>query len=742
MDESRAASGLEASSPGSQLAASGPSLLPYVRAAAVLLFAAMIYPAVAGRIPILDDLGGFHFPVRHFFAECLANGDRSDWLPSLFSGFFLLGEGQLGTWHPFHLLIYRFLPLSGAVHLELLASTPFMLIGTYRLLRRLRIERSGATWGALAFAFSGFSLLHYIHVNAMAIVAHIPWMIWAIHVALLDRSPRRRTRAWVAVAVLTGSQILRGYPQYVWLSLVAEVTAGAAIIARNRIALRRMGALISAKCAGLLLGCAQLIPTISALGDSTRAAPDSAFRTTFSLHPLNLYQLVAPYLLEGRALRILGGNTHEFGLYAGAGPLVLCAWLLIRRRKLGARRGLVLGLVALGAVALLLATGKYGGIYQLLALLPGVGSFRAPSRFLLFFCFATAVLSAIGLVDLDRVARSRERIGWRSCAPLALLPIASVLVAAFAVLFETSAVHRVSEALNSDWRLIAAGPLIILVCSSLVIAATRGRRWALPVLVLVSAADLGVYGLSYGVYGPWQSIEAISRPAMGLPEEARGRVVAGLSNPAILSGHRTIDGYVGLFPSKLLDYDDLSALRLAGVEWVSSEYAERAELGLAADSSGWLRLPDPLARIRMVSHALARPNSPRSVPLADPITSAWVEHDIELGGGTPGRAELRAESPGRMLVGTEARSRQLLVIAESFHRGWTAEVDGRPAPVLRVNGDFIGCVVEAGAHEARFFFDPPSRKQGLMLSALGAAWVVLQGAWLWRRASPIVSAGL
>ncbi|MAE72146.1 MAG: hypothetical protein CME06_16965 [Gemmatimonadetes bacterium] len=716
------------------------SLLPYLRAAAALLLALMLLPALAGRIPIADDLGGAHLPLRRFFATCLANGDRSDWLPAIFSGFFLLGEGQAGTWHPFHLLIYRLLPLPAAYHVELLASTPIIWFGTNRLLGRWRIGSAGAIWGATAFAFSAFNLLHYIHINLIAVVAHIPWIVLAIDIALRDRSPHRRALAWVAVALLTGSQLLLGHPQAVWLSIVAEVSYCVATAVRLRIGPMRVGSLVPAKCAGVLVGCAQLIPTLDGLGHSTRATVDAVFGTTHSLHPLNLYQLVAPYLLEERVVRILGGNTHEFGLYTGAGPLVLCAWLLIRRRRLGPSKPLVLGLLVTGFIAFLLATGKYGGIYRLMALLPGVGFFRVPSRFLLFFHFATAVLSAIALVDLDRVAGGAERIAWRRFVPIALLPVSSVLVAALALRFEVSAVHRVSEALNGDWRLIAAGPLVISLCALLVILAARGRLWALPALVLVSAADLGAYGLSYGVYGPWQSIEALSNPATGLPEEAAGRVVAGLSNTAITSGHRTIDGYVGLFPRKLLDYDDLDDLRLAGVEWVSRGYAEEAGLELARNGSPWLRIPNPLARIRMVSEAQPRPDPPDSAPPPDPRTSAWVEEEVVLGGGAVGQAELREESPGRMLVGTNAQSRQLLVVAESFHPGWTAEVDGRATAVLRVNRDFIGCVVEAGEHEIRLVFDPPSRRLGLVLSALGMVWVVLQGVWLWCRAGAIALA--
>ena len=45
-------------------------------------------------------------------------------------------------------------------------------------------------------------------------------------------------------------------------------------------------------------------------------------------------------------------------------------------------------------------------------------------------------------------------------------------------------------------------------------------------------------------------------------------------------------------------------------------------------------------------------------------------------------------------------TRQLLVVSESYHPGWQAAVDGVPQPVLRVNGDFLGCVVGPGKADA------------------------------------------
>src|SRR5205085_523541 len=118
-------------------------------------------PALRGEMYIADDLGHYHLPLRAFYADCLAQGDRFTWCPTLFCGFDLHGEGQVGLLHPWHLLIYRLLPLSIAFNIELLACYPALFAGSYLLLRRWDLPRNAAWFGALVFAFSGFNIYHY-----------------------------------------------------------------------------------------------------------------------------------------------------------------------------------------------------------------------------------------------------------------------------------------------------------------------------------------------------------------------------------------------------------------------------------------------------------------------------------------------------------------------------------------------------------------------------------------------------
>lgn len=80
------------------------------------------------------------------------------------------------------------------------------------------------------------------------------------------------------------------------------------------------------------------------------------------------------------------------------------------------------------------------------------------------------------------------------------------------------------------------------------------------------------------------------------------------------------------------------------------------------------------------------------------------------------RLRVLEDRPGRMAVAVQASGAVLLVISEAYHSGWRAAVDGRETEVLRVNGDFMGCVAPPGAHRITLAFRPWSLTLGRRIS--------------------------
>jgi hypothetical protein len=699
---------------------------------AVVLFGAMCGPFFAGRVYLFDDLGAFHLPLRAYYAHALREESGFDWMGPLFAGMYLTGEGQAGTYHPWHYVLYKSLSLGPAFCWEILASYPVLFAGTWWLLRKHVRKQASALFGGLVFSFSAFNVLHFMHPNGVAVVAHLPWLLGAIHAAHSDTDRRRRAGALFGISLLTGSQLLLGYPQYVWISLIVEL-AYCGWLWRERPASgspdagerqrpgwrATAGHLAWAKVLGILIGSVQLLPTAEALAASSRQLAGPAQAMQGSLPPANVVQLIAPYLFRDR---VVGENTHEYGMYVGMVPLFLIVGMARGAQSDQSRKRFFAAAAILGVGALVLAFGGYGLVYRVQTWLPLVGKFRGPCRYLVVVSFAAAAMAACGmdrLIERLEAGRQPDRTAGRGVFLLTGLAIAVAGVGSLWLPGEDF----------SPWPLRWVGPLLAVVSAVCVTGAVSGgRAWA-PALVVLTAIDLGVYGLSYAVYEQTEDLAGFSA-AVPVPNgPVTGRVAAEVEvdrstivrvgNGTVVRGIRRWDGYAGLFPSRSLDYHRLDLLRMAGVEWLLDGDAVRSIDGLDRAQGPWIQVPRPLPWARLVSLVETSADPSTALATIDVDTTAVVSEVIELDAGPAGVVEAAGGEGNDYWIRVRPTGRQLLVVAESFHPGWKAEVDGAPAAVHRVNADFMGCVVGPESREVRLSFRPAGVAVGRVLSAAG-----------------------
>jgi hypothetical protein len=180
----------------------------------------------------------------------------------------------------------------------------------------------------------------------------------------------------------------------------------------------------------------------------------------------------------------------------------------------------------------------------------------------------------------------------------------------------------------------------------------------------------------------------------------------------LLAGLQRVDGYAGLEPARRRDYAKAPAQRLAGATYVL-DGPSRADCSDAL----WSPIGPSAPRARLVAHTIALEDRVDNAP--PPFDTAAVETPLELPAAAPGTAQVEVDRPGHIAVRCEAPARQLLVTTESFHSGWRAIVDGRVARVVRVDGDFLGCVVDGGTRLVDLQFRPNSLLVGEYVSASG-----------------------
>jgi hypothetical protein len=693
-----------------------------------------VFPLL-GRLPTRGDLGDWHVPTRAFYADCLAHGESPNWFPHALMGCDLHGEGQVGICHPFHQLIYRVLHFADALNVEIVSAYLALLLGTFWWLRRLRLGAAPAWLGAFLFAFGGFCTRHYEHVNAMATIAHYPWSLLAIHLALRGSSPRRRCAGGLLVAAVTTSALLVGYPQYLWISGLLE-GAYALFLAREREVRRRLLPLLAWKVLGVFGGAVQLLPTYELLQFSVRRDTSAEYRDRFPWHPIEILDLLSPFSFES-------GDMYPYRLHPGAVTLVLAVYAVAAVRR--TRRVLVLGAASIALVSAVLALGRLGVLYRLHGYLPVVGTFRCPYRYLVVTEFCAAVLAALAVGDL--LGRRRDPLSARSLRPLALLPVLALVAWGCVRVLDALGTSFYVNRHATSFLVSLAGPLSIAAATALVWFASRGRTSALAGLALLAAADLFAYDAAADEeHVPVRDyVAALPEPPPLAPGE---RVVAAVANQMVLRDVRSVGGYMQLRPERTFEaaIDEwgersVAHLRLATVRWVQAEpvgedwsIKSRTYRQILAQSRDWHESPDPLPRARLVAEAVVAAEPDEAIARVDVARVAVVEEQVTLDGGEPGRAVLAADRPGVVDVDVAAAGRQLLVVAESFHPGWRCEVDGASREVLRTHGAFLGVLVGPGDRRVELRFAPAGFELGWKISlasaGLGLAialWVVIGG---------------
>lgn len=359
-------------------------------------------------------------------------------------------------------------------------------------------------------------------------------------------------------------------------------------------------------------------------------------------------------------------------------------------------------------------------------------------------------------------------------------PLESLVVGTPAAPAMGSAAARVAR---SAVLLAAIGPLI----------AWRAKRERAPgvataLLVLVLGADLVSVGRTVNPLGPPELVE--TRPALVerlLPHASETRVQYSAPDPSCT---RTVDGPRGWPFAPRAALASVEALRPpTGVRWglfgsfdgefTGLEPREAGPVAAAAshlaDTAAGLRLQ----RIGNVGHVVflghARVGGPALIarlPTAyacalellrvdGPLPRAYVVGeersvgpdalaalfdaafdprkqvlltDPRPGGtpGAPGAARVVSRAANLVEVEAELSAPGVLVLVEGFDSGWTASVDGQPAPVLRANVLFRGVRLAPGRHAVRFAYRPAAATLGACSS--GAAMLLAATlAWLARR---------
>ncbi len=764
-------------------------------AAAALVF---YYPLVfLGRAIVDYDAFVYFEPQRAYLGEMLRQGQLPLWNPYLFMGAPFLANPQTAVLYPPSWL-FSLLPVDVGYTVQLVLHAVLAAWFTFLLARRaFGVSAPAACVAALSYAFGGFAVGQVGHLNQLSAAAWLPAILLAY-----DRAVAQRSVRWVALGALAlGAQILAGHPQQTYM---AAIVLG--LFALVRAPWSRPRGLVWAMLAGVLLGvlglaiaAAQLLPTLELTPLSIRGAGvEWKDAVAGSLPPFLVPRaLFPPFWLKVATTEYLG--------YTGVVPLALGLIGLAASRS----RFVLFGLL-LCFVGLFLALGENNPWYAtLFGAVPGMDTFRVPSRWLLLWQVGVAVLAALGA---DWLAR-RGGIPWRR-VDFWLRVLFVVAVVAEAFLWQRSDGEPIGQRRTPAlWGGLAAialiGWLLAVVglrraAAGLVLAATAVDLFAAgdasparqaPPAVAFSREPATISWLRQHASDPTSRTLSVAQADYIPSDEARLRTLfegmpkdvleSGIvatkwretqnPNVPLQFGLRSVDGYDGgvlplqrfvtlaslaippddvrpdgVLQSRLDVPPDPRVLDLYGVQYVLANRADPTLPNADASDVGDLRVQArrdaaPFAQVVFgvsVAHnddeALARMRSADFESQREVVLSPSPDVSPQAPGRPPASVAPQVVEPGRWVGRVAVPAAGYLLQRESWYPGWSARVDGIPAPVLRADVLFRAVPLAPGEHTVEIWYDSPTFGRGLAISGAGLVCVALLLALSSLRRVPII----
>jgi hypothetical protein len=529
------------------------------------------------------------------------------------------------------------------------------------------------------------------------------------------------------LAALTASQMLLGFPQSYWIISMIEAAYVLFLAISQRVYIPLLK-VFTFKLLGVLLASVQLIPTLMVISSTNRPIYDLEYQGEYSFHPINFLQSVSPYYFNEPIVPF--HCIWEGTMYTGNIALVLCIWLLTRKEDMLRHRAIVTIALLLTVLGMLLAIGRFLPVFPLLMSVPPFALFRCPNRYNLLVHFGLSILAACALACL---LQPKRRLGPLSKSVRIFILIVfsmAVLPLLYSIWVSGNPQHWLSSNVNSPY-MAAIGSALLAAGALLVIGAFKGFRWAVLAIVLLQVVDLGIYCESYVLQRGQPKSLADLLAGIQIPQQvSRGDRVFTDShsivndNLLLLKGLRLSQGFSGITPHKELDPDKLASQRVAATKWALFYLGPN-------NRPQWFSLIGPLPRVQLFLQATVCDDLNSKIDQIDCKTVALVSKEISISGDSPGTAGIVKDAPGDIEIAADVNSRQLLFISESFNPGWRVIVDGKTQEVIRVFGDFMGCVLDSGSHTVQFQWRPTGLIIGkfisLILSAAMLIWLLVLG---------------
>lgn len=743
-------------------------------------------PMLGGEWLAGPGLFSDQFATGYAYRDWSANYIREHWAIPLWNPMIFGGLPYLGALHGD--IFYPTSWLRLALPTDVVMNLGFVIhyigagVFVYVLLRMLGVAWVGAVVGGMAYQLSGVigSYPAPGHDGKLFVTTLLPLACIALVLAM----PRRRLEGYALLALTVGLGVFTPHPPMLYYFLLAAglfalyLAFGADDRPAPRVALVQLAGALAAVVLGFGIGAAQVLPFAEYIPFSPRAETYGGFEGAAS------YAIPWSHVPEFFLANFAG--TYQDGTYWAANPLKLHSEYLglpvIALAVLGLgsrpRRRAVVWLGGIGLLFLLVCLGSGTPFFRLwYAVMPLIEKARAPGMALYVVALVLAAFAGFGTERLARGEGRRAATVWLAVG-------SAILLLGGAGVFGNVAEGWASS-LGTSYRdpvraARAAAPAIrigalfsglaLIALGAVAYAWLRGRvkpLWLALALPLLVGADLWRNARSFWIYRDAQELYARDAVTERLAAEQKPLRVLDLDvyPGAVLMAHG-IPQVLGHHGNELHRFDELLGGKNQWTNLLRSQklwdlYAARYVL-LPAGSAGEDDIPSyrrvaagvpttpgtaadlyehqgPIPYARLVPGAVKAADDQAIATLLDARLSldrvvilapdALVEPEPlrTLPDPLAGDVTFETWDAGRMRMQLRPAAPQdaYVVVSENWYPGWTARVDGRPAPVLRGNVSLITVPVPRGAEVVELMFESPPFRRGTLVTLASLGIVVL-----------------
>ncbi|HEY7160881.1 MAG TPA: hypothetical protein VH815_06450, partial [Acidobacteriota bacterium] len=366
----------------------------------ILFFAGVLF---SDKYAIPWDMIDYYYPSQFYSMESIKNGFLPLWNPHILAGFPAIADPENAVFYPLNvfLLLFSFNSTLSLKMVETFLALHYFLTGLFMwiFLRSLPLKRFAALSGAIMYMFSGYLAAHAQHLGPIMGSTWIPLILYYCRKCIVEKNNRHVIKA----GLLLGVQILAGYPQTTFSTLLAILLYFGWYSIKRAYNIRSWRPIIKSGYSyilmfltGISIAAIQLAPTIQLHFLSVRSEipREYALLEQFPLDPINLVTTILPNFFGGLfgAPAWLPRDMTEGHLYLGILPIML----LIIGLKCTTKKNIMW--LIIGGFFFVLALGGYTiwpRIYYHVS--PYLNFFARSSNYFLMTNFCIAIFAAYGM---------------------------------------------------------------------------------------------------------------------------------------------------------------------------------------------------------------------------------------------------------------------------------------------------------------------------------------------------------